>query len=78
MRATIAKYIDGAVMQAIADEYRRGRLLLIGTTNLDAQRPVVWNIGEIAASGAPGALDLIGHLVPRPGQAIQSVPPPTM
>ena len=59
LRATIAKYIDGSVMQAIADEYRRGRFLLIGTTNLDAGRPVVWNIGEIAISGAPGALDLI-------------------
>lgn len=59
LRATIARYIDGSVMQAIADEYRRGRFLLIGTTNLDAERPVVWNIGEIAISGAPGALDLI-------------------
>ena len=57
--ATIARYIDGGVMQAIADEYRRGRILLIGTTNLDAERPVVWNIGEIAISGTPGALDLI-------------------
>ncbi len=59
LRAIIAQYIDGAIMQKIADEYRRGRFLLIGTTNLDAERPVVWNIGEIAASGAPGALDLI-------------------
>jgi hypothetical protein len=59
LRATIAKYIDGGVMQAVADEYRQGRILLIGTTNLDAGRPVVWNIGQIAISGAPEALDLI-------------------
>ena len=32
-----------------------GRLLLVGTTNLDAQRPVVWNMGEIAASRHPDA-----------------------
>ena len=36
----------------------QGRLLLIGTTDLDAQRPVIWNIGAIASSGHPGALDL--------------------
>jgi hypothetical protein len=28
----------------------KGRRLLIGTTNLDAQRPVVWDMGKIAAS----------------------------
>jgi hypothetical protein len=59
LRAMIAKYIDDAVMQEIATEYRKGRFLYISTTNLDAMRPVVWNIGRIAASGAPGALDLI-------------------
>jgi hypothetical protein len=31
---------------------------LIGTTNLDAQRPVIWDMGRIAASDHPGALDL--------------------
>ena len=59
LRAVIAEHVDEAVMKAIAEEYRKGRHLLIGTTNLDATRPVAWNIGEIAASGAPGALDLI-------------------
>ena len=34
----------------------KGRLLLIGTTDLDAQRPVIWNIGALAASGKPEAL----------------------
>jgi predicted acylesterase/phospholipase RssA len=47
------------MMEDIAEEFARGRVLFIGTTNLDAERPVVWNIGKIAASGAPGALDLI-------------------
>ena len=59
LRALIAKYIDKTVMQAIAAEYRKGRMLYISSTNLDAMRPVVWNIGKIAASGAPGALDLV-------------------
>ena len=44
-------------------EYRKGRLLLIGTTDLDAQRPVIWNIGAIAASGHPGALELFRKIL---------------
>jgi predicted acylesterase/phospholipase RssA len=51
----IAKYANQDLLDAIAAEYRKGRLLMIGTTNLDAQRPVIWNIGAIAASGRPGA-----------------------
>ena len=54
----IAKYIDQRVLEAVGREYRRGRILLIGTTNLDAKRPVVWNMGEIAVSGDPRALKL--------------------
>ncbi|HYZ60952.1 MAG TPA: patatin-like phospholipase family protein, partial [Acetobacteraceae bacterium] len=54
----ISKHADQAMLEAIAREYRRGRLLLIGTTNLDVRRPVVWNVGAIAASGHPGALAL--------------------
>jgi hypothetical protein len=51
----IEQYIDARMLAAIAAEYRMGRLLLVGTTNLDAQRPVVWNMGEIAASRHPDA-----------------------
>jgi len=55
----IAKYVDQALMAEIAKEHNRGRRLLIGTTNLDAQRPVIWDVGKIAASGHPQALELI-------------------
>jgi hypothetical protein len=59
----IAKYVDQRMLDAIAAEYRKGRLLLIGTTNLDAQRPVIWNIGAIADSGKPGALGLVRQIL---------------
>ena len=59
LRSRLAEYVDEAVMASIAEEYRRGRLLFIGTTNLDAGRAVTWDIGAIASSGKPGALDLI-------------------
>lgn len=59
----IAKYIDQKVMEDIAAEHRKGRRLWIATTNLDAGRPMIWNIGAIASSNAPGSLELIHKVV---------------
>jgi predicted patatin/cPLA2 family phospholipase len=58
LAATIAKYIDEKVLAAVAREYKKGRILLVGTTQLDAQRLVIWDMGAIASSNNPGALDL--------------------
>ena len=57
------RYVNARMLRAIAAEYRKGRLLLVGTTNLDAQRPVIWNMGEIAASGHPKALELFRNVL---------------
>lgn len=65
----IARYADQKMLDAIAAEYQKGRLLFIGTTDLDAQRPVIWNIGALAASGRPGALELF-HKILRASAAI--------
>jgi predicted acylesterase/phospholipase RssA len=59
----VAKYVTPDVLAAIAREFRRGRVLEIGTTNLDAGRQVIWNMGAIAASGAPNALDLFRTII---------------
>ncbi|MEI7874535.1 MAG: patatin-like phospholipase family protein [Alphaproteobacteria bacterium] len=59
----IAGYANQAMLDAIAREYQKGRLLLIGTTYLDAQRPTIWNIGAIAASGHPGSLELFRKIL---------------
>jgi Patatin-like phospholipase len=59
----ISHFVNDQMMAAIANEYRKGRLLLIGTTDLDAQRPVIWNIGAIAASGRPGAVELVRKIL---------------
>ena len=55
---TLAQMIDAPLLAEIAAEHRKGRRLYVGTTNLDAQRLVIWNMGAIAASGVPGALEL--------------------
>lgn len=59
----IAKYIDEPTLQAIAAEHNKGRRLFIATTQFDAQRLVIWNMGAIAASGHPDALKLFRQVV---------------
>lgn len=59
----IARHTDQAMIDAIAREYRKGRLLLIATTDLDAQRPVIWNVGAIADSRHPKSLDLFRKIL---------------
>jgi hypothetical protein len=55
----ISKYIDQDFLKKVANEYTtKNRWLLIGTTNLDAGVPVVWNMGKIASIGTPEALEL--------------------
>jgi predicted patatin/cPLA2 family phospholipase len=54
----ISKYIDADFLREVTRERSKGRVLLIGTTNLDAQRPVLWDMGHIAAGDSPEALDL--------------------
>jgi hypothetical protein len=73
----ISRYANGDMLNAIATEYRKGRLLLIGTTNLDVQRPVIWNIGAIAASGQPEALDLFRKIL-LASASVPGVFPPVM
>ena len=73
----ISRHIDQRMVDAIGREYRKGRLLLIGTTDLDAQRPVIWNVGAIATSGRPEALDLIRHIL-LASVSIPGVFPPVM
>ena len=71
----ISRYANQDMMNAIATQYRKGRLLLIGTTNLDVQRPIIWNIGAIAASGKPEALDLFRKILLASASVPGAFPP---
>lgn len=59
----IAKYITHTTLRKIAIEHQKGRYLLVGTTNLDAGRPVIWNMGEIAQVGDDRALKLFRSVI---------------
>ena len=51
LRRQIERFVDDAMLAEIAAAHGRGRRLLIGTTNIDAARPVIWNMGRIAERG---------------------------
>lgn len=78
-RTSLERTVDAALtpelMRRIADGHRQGRRLLIGTTNLDAQRPVVWDIGRIATSYHPDARRLIRDIL-LASSAIPGAMPP--
>jgi hypothetical protein len=73
----ISRYVNEDLLKAVAAEHEKGRILLVGTTNLDARQPVVWNMGVIAASGAPQALDLFRSIL-LASAAIPGAFPPSM
>ena len=74
---TISGYLNEAMLADLAKSYDDGRLLLIGTSDLDAQQPVLWNVGAIAKSGHPRALDTIRRIL-LASAAIPGAFPPTM
>jgi predicted acylesterase/phospholipase RssA len=59
----VAKYVTSETLAAIATEYSKGRSLQVATTDLDSGRPVIWSMGAIAASDAPGALELFRKIM---------------
>jgi predicted acylesterase/phospholipase RssA len=65
------------VLDAIADESLKGRMLLVGTTDLDAQRSVYWNLTLMAESRSPQALALIRKILVA-SAAIPGELPPAM
>ncbi|MFV0295439.1 MAG: patatin-like phospholipase family protein, partial [Hyphomicrobiaceae bacterium] len=75
LRNLISQYVTASFLRSIAREYEKGRILLVGTTNLDAQRPVFWNMGEIAKVGTPQALQLFRDVI-LGSAAIPGVFPP--
>jgi Patatin-like phospholipase len=63
LRRMIERFITPTALQQVAAEHRKGRRLLVLTTNLDTQRAVVWNMGAIANSGRPDALALFQDIL---------------
>jgi hypothetical protein len=73
----VEKAVDQKMMDAIAVEYKKGRLFLVATADLDARQPIIWNMTKIAASGNPKALELFRSVMIA-SAAIPGAFPPVM
>jgi hypothetical protein len=71
----ILRYLTDDVVRRIAEEYRKGRLLFVASTNLDAGRATFWNIGAIASSENPKARALIARILLASASVPAAVPP---
>lgn len=73
----ISELVTPELLDAVAREHNRGRRLFVVTTNLDAQRAVVWNMGEIASRPRPASLDIFRQVL-LASAAIPGVFPPVL
>jgi hypothetical protein len=77
LRRLIAKEVTPELLAQVAEGHRRDRRLFVTTTNLDAQRGVVWNMGAIAAKGDEAALKLFRDILAA-SAAIPGLFPPVL
>jgi predicted patatin/cPLA2 family phospholipase len=80
LKDLIAKEITPALLADIAAAYKSGRRLFVVTTDLDAERSVVWNMGAIAAhasdkTGGDAALNLFRSVLLASGSIPGAFPP---
>jgi hypothetical protein len=59
----VEKEVTRELLDAIAAEYEKGRLLFIGTANLDSRQGYIWNMTKIAANPDPRALHLFRAII---------------
>ncbi|MEM7748174.1 MAG: patatin-like phospholipase family protein [Pseudomonadota bacterium] len=71
----IEKYMTRSTIQKIAAEYRKGRRLFVGTTNLDSERPVVWDMGAIANKDTKASRQLFRKILLASASIPAAFPP---
>lgn len=59
----IEQNFNQQLLTEVAKEYSKGRRLYVGTTNLDAQEFVIWDMGKIASIGGDKALELFRKII---------------
>jgi hypothetical protein len=59
----IDRYFNAELLEKIAAEYSKGRRLYVGTSNLDAQKLAIWDMGKIASIGDEKALKLFRKII---------------
>lgn len=75
LQSLLEKHITKEFLEEIAAEHKKGRRLYIGTTNLDAKRLVIWNIGHIAEIGTESAVKLFRKILQASAAIPVALPP---
>ncbi|MDD5115989.1 MAG: patatin-like phospholipase family protein [Candidatus Omnitrophica bacterium] len=75
LQRLIEKYIDAKLLEDVASEHGKGRRLYVGTTNLDAGRLVIWDMGKIASAGNKDALMLFRKVILASASVPVAFPP---
>ena len=70
-------YVDEKMLDAVAAEYAKGRRLYVGTTNLDREEPVIWDMGAIASSKAKNRVEMFRQVL-LASASIPTLFPPVM
>lgn len=77
LRALVERYITQDLVDAVAVEAAKGRMLLAATTNLDSQELVIWDLGRIAMAGGDKARSLFLDVLVA-SASVPGVFPPVM
>ena len=77
LKHLVERFVTPELIRAVAAESARGRLLLVGTTDLDREKLVVWNMGLIAAQGGEAARELFSSILVA-SASVPGVFPPVM
>lgn len=77
LQVTVDNVLTDEMIDRIAEQHAKGRRLWVGTTNLDAQRPVIWDIGAIASSDRSDKRELIRDVL-LASSAIPGALPPVL
>ncbi len=75
LKQVIDRYVTAEVLQAVAKAHGQGRRLFIGTTNMDTGAFVIWDMGKIASSDRPDALEHYRNIL-LASSAVQVAFPP--
>jgi hypothetical protein len=77
LKRLITKEVTPELLAQVAAAHKQGRRLFVATTNLDAGRGVIWNMGAIAAKGDDASLKLFRDILAA-STAIPGLFPPVL
>ena len=75
LQVLVRENINEELIKKVAEEHKKGRRLLIGTTNLDSKKLIIWNMGEIANIGDDRAIELFQNVLLASAAVPAAFPP---